>query len=147
MEYKCLAENPSQEELLREFLRIPKKIKWGLIGLSFENYDLFKARENGKSILTWIFKGENGKDADYSKVEPRTTLPPKNPDDKPVGLCFKFEEEWNFEKFRKQVLERKLKEGYVISGYEFLWKDQGFHLLRYDAIVIREKKVWKSGWI
>ena len=123
MEYKCLAENPNQEEVLAEIDRIPEEIERGIIVLSLGNYNLFNARREGKSIATYLLRGG---------------------EEKPAGLVFKIDKHFDWKNL-KQVIGERFKEDYGIYGYEFLWKvgddeKQEHHLLRYDAIEIRRKK-------
>ena len=140
MELIYTFENPTQREILHLISsEVPRQIKWGLVGLSFRGYDLFKARENGKGL--WTYRFDRNSD-DYAKTEPEITLASKNPRKKPAGLCFKFDGEIDFPKFRMQVLNEKLVQGYVVNGAEFLWNLKGennrkFMLFRYDSVAIK----------
>ena len=129
-------ENPSQEEVLSEINNVPEEIERGIIVLSLDSYDLFNAKREGKSIATYNLKGD---EEDYTNIEPDLIVKSEIPEEKPAGLVFKIGEHFDWKNLKK-VVNGKIHEGYGIYGYEFLWKDKGFHLLRYDAIVIRGKK-------
>jgi hypothetical protein len=125
MEYNCLAENPSQERVLSEIDNVPEEVERGIIVLSLNSQSLFGV---GAERIK-----------NYNPNEER-----KENEEKPVGLVFKIDGHFDWKNL-KGVINEKIRDGYGIYSYEFLWKakDDGkekHHLLRYDAIEIRGKK-------
>jgi hypothetical protein len=136
MRYNCLSENPSQERVLADINNVPEKIERGIIVLSLMSYNLFNSRREGRAIATYHLKGD---EKDSTGIELELIIKSKNSEEKPAGLVFKIDKQFDW-KSLKGVVNEKIREGYGIYGYEFLWKDEGFHLLRYNAIALRGKK-------